>query len=888
MPGTAAKLDFVAPLLWSRCGCESGKDSTNWNRQAAPQKPKAMSSKTNVILGIVAVLVVAIGAVRAGEESQADARSAAVAAQRVAVAAAQALIGRVLPSHASQFVCEAIPQDGGKDVFEIEACSGKIVLRGNNAVAIASALNWYLKHYCRCDISWCGDQLNAPSPLPAVAAKVRQSTPHKCRTFFNYCTFGYSIPWWGWPEWEKAIDKLAMQGYNMPLAATGMEAIWYHTLRQFNFTDLEARSFLAAPGHLPWQLTQNLEGMNGPLPRSWIDSHADLGRKILARERELGMMPIQQGFSGYVPRLLKRKFPAAEMKPQPPWCGFPGVMQLDPLDPLFEMFGRAFLTEEMKLYGAGHRYAADPFHESEPPRPGAAYLTNVGKRVFAVMTEADPQAIWIMQGWTNHREIIEAVPRDRLLILSIPGADNGAYYGYPFLNCRFNNFGCRNNLHGDLRGLAANPFAAVANAKNSNCCGAGLMMEGIFQNPVYLQMSSDLIWRNGPVDAAAWLHDYARRRYGAESSGANQAWDLLLATAYAPGTPATEYSSIIAARPALDCKRSGPNEGFRIPYPPQRLVRAWGLLLQDRDRLKASDGYRFDVADVARQVLSNLGQAIQKEIARARRAKDGPAFARATREFLDLLADVDAVCAMRKEYHFGKWVGDARRWGTTDAEKAFYERNAATLVTLWGPDESEGSPQIFDYAWREWAGLIRSYYRRAGKSSFSIFENIRTTKKPVCRKCMGEKRFAPTTSTESSPTGKSRGRSNVTTCLTNRLGTPWRFRRDSWTNTGRLRITIARCRPFHNPSLFQDASKKSPFLEVDGNPASASVASDQRIETTQSGLNQRMSPWIGSPAGSSALGKPAPPLRGALADRPHMPRNGGLKAEEASQGPTRR
>ena len=33
-------------------------------------------------------------------------------------------------------------------------------------------------------------------------------------------------------------------------------------------------------------------------------------------------------------------------------------------------------------------------------------------------------------------------------------------------------------------------------------------------------------------------------------------------------------------------------------------------------------------------------------------------------------------------------------------------RGAATLVTIWGPDE----PEIFDYAWREWSGLIRRFY----------------------------------------------------------------------------------------------------------------------------------------------------------------------------------
>lgn len=35
------------------------------------------------------------------------------------------------------------------------------------------------------------------------------------------------------------------------------------------------------------------------------------------------------------------------------------------------------------------------------------------------------------------------------------------------------------------------------------------------------------------------------------------------------------------------------------------------------------------------------------------------------------------------------------------------ERDATSLVTIWGAD---GDPRIFDYSWREWAGLINGYY----------------------------------------------------------------------------------------------------------------------------------------------------------------------------------
>ena len=96
------------------------------------------------------------------------------------------------------------------------------------------------------------------------------------------------------------------------LSVVGLEAVWYNTLLKHRFTDEEARHFLAGPAHAAWQWMQNLQDYGGPLPKSWIDSHIRLGKQIIQRELELGMQPIQQGFSGYVPRELKAKYPHAK------------------------------------------------------------------------------------------------------------------------------------------------------------------------------------------------------------------------------------------------------------------------------------------------------------------------------------------------------------------------------------------------------------------------------------------------------------------------------------------------------------------------------------------------------------------------------------------------
>ena len=627
--------------------------------------------------------------------------------------AARSLLERVIPAKAQSFINEYAEAAEGKDVYEVESVAGKIVLRGNTPVSVASALNWYLKNVANCDISWCGDQLNLPQDLPMVPAKVRVSCLHQYRVYFNFCTLSYTAAWWDWGRWEREIDFMALNGINMPLSPVGLEAVWYETLLKFSFSDLEAREFLAGPCFQAWQWMSNIEGHGGPLPKAWIDEHVKLGRRILARERELGMTPIQQGFSGYVPALMKAKFPEARIAQNASWVGFPGTSQLDPLDPLFEKLNRTFMETEIRLFGTSHFYAADPFHESKPPHPGKDYLNQVGKSISDAMLAVDPASTWVMQAWSIREDIATVVPKDHLLVLDLSGKKR-SFWGYRYIVGQLHNFGGRINLHGDLAHIATNPFAAAA-IKDPQAVGTGLFMEGTTQNPVFYNLYFDMIWRASGVDVKEWLEGYALRRYGAESEHARTAWIKLLEGPYRKGTTGVEKSSMIAARPALVVKKSGPNAGFEIPYNPKVLVLAWELLLKDKDIMKHSDAYQFDVADIGRQVLSNYSQVLQKRAAAAFRTGRLEAFQAEARLFLELLTDTDELCSTRNEYHFGKWIADARSQGTDEAEKKLYERDASMLVSLWGP---ENNPQIFDYAWREWGGLINGYYRERWRLFF--------------------------------------------------------------------------------------------------------------------------------------------------------------------------
>ena len=72
----------------------------------------------------------------------------------------------------------------------------------------------------------------------------------------------------------------------------------------------------------------------------------------------------------------------------------------------------------------------------------------------------------------------------------------------------------------------------------------------------------------------------------------------------------------------MDVKKSGPNAALEIPYDPTLVIRAQSLLLKDIDKLSVSRPYRFDIVDVQRQLMTNLGQLIHRQAAEAFRKKD--------------------------------------------------------------------------------------------------------------------------------------------------------------------------------------------------------------------------------------------------------------------------
>ena len=624
------------------------------------------------------------------------------------------LIERVTPGYSDSFHLVFDKENAGyHERFAYLAVDGKICIQANSTIALCVGYYQYLRKYCNVNLSYCGNHIELPEKLPLPDFH-KGYINGQYRSFFNYCSFSYTAAWWNWEDWQWTIDFLAMNGVNMPLQVVGLEGVWYNALRKVGYTDLEARQYLCGPAYFAWQWMGNIESFAGPLPKSWIDSHIELGKKVMQREIELGMHPIQQGFAGNVPAAFKDRYPNAVIAAKEDWCGFPSVYQLDPTDPLFMEFGKVFFNEEKKLYGLYGYYASDPFHESEPISKDSSYLADVAHSIMALNKAVDPNfKYWIMQGWTPTKGIVTAIPKESLIILDLADPDytprkdwQERFWGYSYLAGNLHNFGGRVKLHGDVKALAENQFIKAKDA-GEKVIGTGVFMEGICQNPLYYDLALNMPLYQSERKLLDWNYEYAAGRYGYTSDYTESLISLLIKTAYKRGTDGTERSSAVAARPALHVKKSGPSGPFSFPYDNDSLKIVMDILIGIPP---ATDGIRFDIVDVQRQYMSNLAYKILGKIEEAFNSGNLSDYDKYTKMYHDLLADLDELVGTRREYSFEDKIEKALTWATTPEEAKLYDYNQSLLVTQWGPDKESGTNYLFDYSWREWSGLIRDYY----------------------------------------------------------------------------------------------------------------------------------------------------------------------------------
>lgn len=613
------------------------------------------------------------------------------------------------------------------DAFELKTTGGHLVIGASDSIAAAAGLGWYLKYYCHRSMSHVGDNLSPILTLPVVDRPLRIDAAVRYRYALNYCTYNYTMSFYSWEDWEHELDWMALSGVNLMLVANGEEAVWASTLRRLGYAETEIKDFIPGPGYTAWWLMGNLEGVGGPMAPAMVARRSDMQRRIIGRMKSLGIEPVLPGFYGMVPSSLRGKM-KAHIVDQGKWGSFhrPGI--LDPTDPAFARVAAIYYEELGRLYGRDLRFfSGDPFHEGGVM--AGVDLGRAGASVQAAMQSSFPGATWVLQGWLDNprKELIASTDRSHVLVQELFGESThnwetrGGYEGTPFVWCCIDDFGERPGLFGKLQRYADETYRARTGNLGAYMQGVGIMPEGIDNNPVAYDIVLEMAWRREHVDAAGWIKGYVEYRYGQADPDLEGAWALLLQTAYGNANDGIP-ENVLCSRPATPAHSVSTWGSLKIGYDTAIFAHAVEVFSKAKNRFKDCETYRLDLVDLRTQVMANEASDVSGEISAALLQRNRPAFEKAVDRFLQIGRATDALLGTESRYRLATYEEQAVRYGDTPAEKQDSLRNALTLVTYWGGNDRT-SEDTHDYAFKEWSGMMNSYYLKRWEMYFDYCRN---------------------------------------------------------------------------------------------------------------------------------------------------------------------
>ena len=657
------------------------------------------------------------------------------------------LLERIDKGASRKFVLE-LDDSGGPDYFELSTDrSGKIRVRGNNNVSLATGVNWYLKYYANIHLSWNCMRASLPERLPAVTQTERHVTDIAHRYYLNYCTLSYSMAFWDWQRWEQEIDWMALHGINLCLDTVGSDVVWRNVLMKLGYTRAEVEDFVAGPAFQAWWLMGNIQAWGGPNSDAWYDRQLQLQRRILKRMKELDINPCLPGYSGMVPNDAAKRL-GLDVSDPGLWCDYRRPAFLLPTDKRFSEIASLYYREQKRLFGVAQYYSMDPFHEGGSVE--GVDLKSAGAAIMREMKRVNPDAVWVAQGWQScpHPKMIEGLRHGDLLVLDLwsecmPqwGCENSEWYrkdgygGHDWAYCMLLNYGGNVGLYGKMRHVEESYYEARASRFASSLKGVGLTMEGIENNPVMYELLSELPWREQSFDIDRWLESYVRMRYGdmqarygeAVFQKTLEAWRLLARSVYGCPREVTQqgcHESILCARPSLDVTQVSTWSGMTDYYNYEDVVSAARLLLEVAEATEPCDNFRYDMVDVVRQAIAEQARRDYRRVVQAYRLRDEAMLEHATGRFLEILDSQERLLSSMPQFMLGPWLQRAKSAATNDAESRHYEWNARVQITTWGGRAASETGGLHDYAHKEWSGVLRDVCRPRWEA---FFESLRAS-----------------------------------------------------------------------------------------------------------------------------------------------------------------
>lgn len=583
-----------------------------------------------------------------------------------------------------------------------------------------------------------------PHPLPDTLIVVQ--SPFRHFQYFNVVSSGYTSPFWDEERWDREIDWMALHGIDMPLVLMGAEQIYREIFIEMGLSPEEIDEWEVGPAHLPWFRMGNLSGnsFDGPLGDDWNRRQEQICRHTLSRMRSLGMEPICPAFGGFVPPALARASHCPVDTTGWDWMPKPcRNYRINPASSLFVEIGRRFIQKWESKYGKGKYYISDSFNEMEIPSDNDL-LTAYGDSVYRSIASANPDAVWVTQGWTfvwqygqwgseRFESLTRNIPSDRMLVLYMsPEYDPARYWnhggepcynlyrgfsGHQWAYTLLPNMGGKTFLTGDLSKYASEFPQEINSYRDSasNLIAYGITAEGVENNPMLYELIADVGWGLAPSDVDQWMRHYARCRYGDCPSALADFLALLKTTAYG------RY---------IDHPRFGWQNGAVLTAPGNAVLDSTfyhgvDCLMANLDQLRSlprTDALANDLADLLAMYIGGKVDscAIHLNIL-LDNAKNFPyansiQFADIEDHILSLIHQVDHLLLILdsvvsvQPLGLEQWERLALSLSDGSVAQQRNVRNARRLVTIWYGDHKSNEP-VQDYAAKIWSGLVRDYYR---------------------------------------------------------------------------------------------------------------------------------------------------------------------------------
>ena len=658
------------------------------------------------------------------------------AALIAATSAIPALVAAYTPAHAQEaleqpaleLVERVTPDFAGKVAFRIDkqrpqpliSTEGEqLLITAGNVRECVRAYGYYLRKMARVHFSWNGDNTRAARfILPEAPVTVPKALP--INYAYNYCTLSYTAAHWNHDKWEQEVDRLALSGYTHVLVTAGLETVWRNFLREIGYPDARIAAFIPNPAYAAWWNMGNLEGEGGPVSPVIIKNEAKLGRFLVKRMRELGLEPVLQGYVGFLPHDMPVKKIKGTIIPQGQWCGYKRPAVLQPTAEDFPRLAALWYKHIAKVYGyKGLYFGGDLFHEGG--RTGNTDLGAAAGAVQKAMQKAAPNAVWLIQAWGHnpHRNLLAGTDPKLTLILALDknmSRDHNIdrnYQGRPHIWCELLNFGGNHGLYGGvglLERIGGYPGGAT---------GIGLLSEGLETNPLYYALLTERINNRDIIDRDDFLKEYVQNRYGVKSGEMLKALKLLCDSVYAPDKlqeGCTE--NILCARPSLTANKTTTWAKPYEYYDFADVEEAAKLMLKAGIKHKLGDleTYRYDMADLCRQVLSDRARRQLPRVREAFETRNAAAFDKEAEAYLQLIRETAAVLATSEHFLLGRFLEGAESKGGKNAKARKQMRHALLqLITTWTPTGGI----LNDYAHRQLSELMSQYYLKRWEAFFA-------------------------------------------------------------------------------------------------------------------------------------------------------------------------